>query len=36
MRMNIRNVAAVIAMLAIVAGTAPKARAQVQMKPLAD
>jgi hypothetical protein len=34
MRIKIRNVAAMIATLAIVAGTAPKARAQVQMKPL--
>ena len=34
MRMKIRKVAAVIATLAIVAGTATKARAQVQMKPL--
>src|SRR5258708_32725147 len=34
MRIKIRNVAAVIATLAIVAGTAQKARAQVQMKPL--
>ena len=34
MRMKIRNVAAVIATLAIVAGTASKVRAQVQMKPL--
>jgi hypothetical protein len=34
MRIKIRNVAAVIATLAIVMGTAPKARAQVQMKPL--
>jgi hypothetical protein len=34
MRMKIRNVAAVIATLAIFAGTASKARAQVQMKPL--
>jgi hypothetical protein len=34
MRMTIRNVAAVVATLAIVAGTAQKARAQVQMKPL--
>ena len=32
--MKIRNVAAVIATLAIVTGTAPKARAQIQMKPL--
>jgi len=32
--MRIRNVAAVIATLAIFAGTTPKARAQVQMKPL--
>ena len=34
MRMKIRNFAAVIATLAIVAGTASGARAQVQMKPL--
>src|SRR5882757_9171644 len=34
MRMKIRNVAAVIATLALVVGTATKARAQVQMKPL--
>jgi hypothetical protein len=34
MRIKIRNIAAMIATLAIVAGTASGARAQVQMKPL--
>ena len=34
MRVKIREVAAVIAILALVVGTAPKARAQVEMKPL--
>jgi hypothetical protein len=34
MRMKIRNVAAVIATLALVVGTVPKARAQLQTKPL--
>jgi hypothetical protein len=34
MRMKIRDVAGLIAILAIVVGTAPKGRAQVEMKPL--